>query len=355
MTARLHVMLGAGGVGKTTLAAAYALAMAQAPNRRVGLLGIDPSRRLKDALGISLADVDARVPCSGSLRAAILDPSESVRRWATEACPDAVARERLFGNPFFSALADRLATATDIFAAARISEWMEHDPELTDLVIDTAPGLNAIEFLTRPERVAAFLGGRLVGWLRWLARTPRGASQATRVGRGTRRIFGGLVRIAGSQVLVQLADFFSLVDVMFARMLARVEATQRWLRDPTTEILVVTSVRDDGAETVVALARALSSAELHLRAVIMNRALPPRVDAELGEIDTAAFGDEAAAVFRYVRAYLDIQARVTADISPVAPSIVTLPALAGLDTEKRLEILTSLGSELGDALSKSPA
>ena len=38
MSARLHVLVGSGGVGKTTLSAGYALALARS-GRRVGLLG----------------------------------------------------------------------------------------------------------------------------------------------------------------------------------------------------------------------------------------------------------------------------------------------------------------------------
>jgi len=41
-------------------------------------------------------------------------------------------------------LADRLAAATDLLAAVRVAEWAERDPQMTDLVVDTAPGVNAI-------------------------------------------------------------------------------------------------------------------------------------------------------------------------------------------------------------------
>jgi arsenite-transporting ATPase len=339
--ARLHVLLGAGGVGKTTLAAAYALALARAPGHRVGLLGIDPSRRLQDALGVSLGDMDAPVAHAGALRAAVLRPADGLRRWATEACPDPRARERLLRNTFFLALADRLATATDIFAAARVAEWVEHDPALTDLVIDTAPGLNAIEFLTRPERVVAFLGGRLVGWLRWLA---RGQAAAERVGGGARRIVGGLARIAGSQTLGDLADFFALMDGVLARMLGRVEVTQRWLHDDSTQLLLVTSVRHDGARLAEELARALSDAGLSPRAVIVNRALPASLagfDAPLEAM--AARAPRAAPVIRYALAYSAIQANVLERVRRLAATTVIVPGARGLDGDARIAALVQVG------------
>jgi anion-transporting ArsA/GET3 family ATPase len=350
MTARLHVLLGAGGVGKTTLAAGYALALARAPDRRVGLLGIDPSRRLKDALAVALGDVDAPVPGAVALRAAVLRPAESMRRWAAEACPDPLTRKRLVDNPFFGAVADRLATATDIFAAARVAEWAEHDPQLTDLVVDTAPGLNAIEFLTRPERVAAFLGGRLVSWLRWLA-PGAGSTQPPGglVRGGARRVVGGLVRIGGSRMLGELADFFSLVEGTFTRMIGRVQATERWLHEEATQVLVVTSVRHDGAETARQLVGALSNAGLDARAVVVNRALPAGFATE-GALEVAAADPHAAAVVRYTLAYSAIQERVVEGVRGLAGKTVIVPDARGLDGDGRLEAMARIGTVLRTGL-----
>jgi anion-transporting ArsA/GET3 family ATPase len=350
---RLHVLLGAGGVGKTTLAAGYALALARAPERRVGLLGIDPSRRLKDALHVTLGDADTSVPSAGVLRAALLQPAQSLRRWAAEASPDPAARERLLVNPFFTALADRLATATDIFAAARVAEWAERDPALTDLVVDTAPGLNAIEFLTRPERLAAFLGGRLVGWLRWVARRGAGDSSVGLLRGGAQRIVGSLGRIAGARLLFDLADFFALVDAMFAQMLARVQVTQRWLRDPRTQILVVTSVRHDGAQTAKELVGALSQARLVARAVVVNRALPAGlVDQREALESTVASDSSAGPVIRYALAYAAMQARVVDGARGLAASTIAVPDARGLDGDARLESLTRLGEVLRAGLER---
>lgn len=230
MTTRLHVLLGAGGVGKTTLAAGYALALARAGGR-VGLLGIDPARRLQSALGLALTDCEVAVPAAGDLHAALLCPEESLRRWAEEACPNPAALASLRDNAFFVALADRLAASTDVLAAVRLAEWVERDPSLTDLVVDTAPGLNAVEFLRRPQRLTAFLEGRLVRWLRLLSRSPRGGSIGGFMRGAARRALGGLTRIAGTHTILELADLLASVEGMLEGMVHRLEHAQRWLRD----------------------------------------------------------------------------------------------------------------------------
>ncbi len=340
MSARLHVLLGAGGVGKTTLAAAYALALGRRGSR-VGLLGIDPARRLQDALGIELEDQPSLVQGSEQVRAALLSPATSLRRWAAEAASDPVQRQRLLDNAFFVALADRLAGATDVLAAARLAEWAEQDPQLTDLVVDTAPGLNAIEFLRRPQSLVAFLQGRLVSWLRLIARSDAGPLAS-----GARRVVGALARIGGGTLVQELAEFVWLVEATFARMAQRLERAEAWLRDPSTEILLVTAVRDDAVATDRTLVEALAPVGLTPSAVLVNRAVPAALAAELATLDLAALAPECAPLVRYARGYAAMQARVVAGVHALAPRVVAVPHARGLDGDERLRALADLGETL---------
>src|SRR5262245_5481792 len=77
---RIIVCCGAGGVGKTTTAAALALRAAEIHGRRTVVLTIDPARRLAQALGLSELDNTPRavkgvspLGDSGSLHAMMLD------------------------------------------------------------------------------------------------------------------------------------------------------------------------------------------------------------------------------------------------------------------------------------------
>ncbi len=353
-TARLHVLLGAGGVGKTTLAAGYALALARAGGR-VGLLGIDPSRRLQSALGLELPELEVLVPGAGQLYAALLRPEDSLRRWAVEACEDPDARARLLANPFFLALADRLAAASDLLAAVRLAEWAERDPRLSDLVVDTAPGLNAIEFLRRPRSLAAFLEGRLVRWLRWTVRGEDHAGLGHALRGGARRVLGGLDAISGSGMLHELASFLALAESLVQRLLDRVEKAQAWINAPTSSILLVTSVRDDAAATAAEMARALATLQLRPRAVVVNRALPLEVGPELARLKDAAVAPEALAVVRYARAYAELQARVVVAVAGLAPKVIVVPAASGLSDDARLDALAEVGAHLRVALASASA
>lgn len=344
---RLHVFVGGGGVGKTTLSAGYALALAQS-GRRVGLLGIDPAKRLQSALGLSLPDLEVLVPGSGELRAALLRPAECLRRWASEATTDAAARERLQQNAFFLALADRLAGASDLLAAVRIAEWAERDPSMTDLVVDTAPGLNAVEFLGRPQSLVAFLEGRLVTWLRWLAKGKSGVLGT--FARSGASVLGGLARVGGTKMLFELADFLLLVEDVFEKMLTRLEAAQKWLRSADTNIIIVTAVREDTASSVGQLTAALKQVAVPPAAIVVNRALPASLDRELEPIDVTTFPSELAAILRFARGYAQMQARVVTAVGAFAPVVVVVPAAPAADDATRLLTLRGLGEHLVKAL-----
>ena len=76
------ILLGTGGVGKTTVAAALGLAAAAKP-LNTALITVDPARRLREALGLSrLGGTPTRIS-ERALRSAGLDPRSQTVRDAT--------------------------------------------------------------------------------------------------------------------------------------------------------------------------------------------------------------------------------------------------------------------------------
>lgn len=339
MSARLHVMLGDGGVGKTTLSGAYALALAHG-GRRVALLGVDPARRLQTALGLSVGDAAAPVPVAGSLSAAHLVPEVTLRRWATEGLADDVARARVLGNPFFGAIADRLATTTDIIGAVRAAEWLESDPSLTDLVIDTAPGRSGIDLLVRPDALLALGRGHLV---RWVQSAQSGRDRGV-FGIG-RRVLGGIGRITGAGVVAELADLVVAANAPAQRFAVRLERARALLRAPETELVVVVGVHADAVRRAEALCAAITATGLRVSTIAINGTLPRSACLELastrGEVPPAARG-----VLSYARAHLAYQSAVEHGARQLAPRVVELPYTPALDGVDRLARLATLGEAL---------
>ncbi|MGE5184040.1 MAG: hypothetical protein ACM31C_18345, partial [Acidobacteriota bacterium] len=254
-------------------------------------------------------------------------------------------------NAFFLALADRLATATDLFAAVRVAEWVEHDPDLDDLVVDTAPGISAIEFLRSPRQIEALVRGRLVRWLR--------DARLRGLRAGARRVLGGFASLAGARMVGDFVEFFALVGRPFDphsatlrvaarpggagpfdRMLARVERTHAWLGSRDAELLLVTSPRDTAAAGAAQLVAALAREGLAPRAVIVNRTHPAELAGELA-------GVTATPVVAYARAVLAAQARVLAEVAAWPTPSVVLPSLSLARRSALVELGAALARELG--------
>ncbi|MBM3381792.1 MAG: hypothetical protein FJY29_05065 [Betaproteobacteria bacterium] len=353
---RLHLFLGAGGVGKTTLSAGFALALAQR-GHHVGLMSIDPAKRLQGALGLSeLPEIGARLDlpnCPGSVRASVLHIGESLKRWVNEAGLSQAAQERLYENELFRALAERLATATDTFAAVRMAEWPEREEGLTDLVVDTAPGIHAIDFLSKPEKLSAFLDGKLIEWLKWFAQennTQAGLLQRVVKG-GARRILDGLAELGGQRFMLHFAEFLILLDQVFARMMTRLDFAAHWLRSAETHCYVVTSVRYDAVQVAWELSKTLKSLKMKPGQVVINRAFPEalRTDPSFEEtLRTMRQQEDDSFFANYLDNFIIVQRRVQEQLSHAAQSVLTLPVAEHLDAHSalRLEDLASLGHRI---------
>ena len=120
---RVVVCCGAGGVGKTTTAAAMALRAAEY-GRTVVVLTIDPAKRLAQALGIrDLGNTPQRVPLapevSGELHAMMLD----MRRTFDEMVVEYSGPERaqaILDNQFYQTVATSLAGTQEYMAMEKL-------------------------------------------------------------------------------------------------------------------------------------------------------------------------------------------------------------------------------------------
>src|SRR5258707_6350914 len=159
---RVVVCCGAGGVGKTTTAAAMALRAAEY-GRTVCVLTIDPAKRLAQALGVNdLGNTPQRVPLapevSGELHAMMLD----MRRTFDEMVIQYSGPERaqaLLNNQFYQTVATSLAGTQEYMAMEKLGQLLAQD-RWDLVVVDTPPSRNALDFLDAPKRLGSFMDGR---------------------------------------------------------------------------------------------------------------------------------------------------------------------------------------------------
>ncbi len=165
---RLVIFGGKGGVGKTTAAASYALALAEgAPESRVLLFSTDPAHSLSDSFGERVGEMKSGVANVANLDAREVDPAarfeelkERYRRWTDELF------DSLGGGSRFEVKFDREAMRElvslappgmdEIAALSAVSDLIDAD-EYSTIVLDTAPTGHLLRFLELPEVALAWV------------------------------------------------------------------------------------------------------------------------------------------------------------------------------------------------------
>ncbi len=140
---RVVVTCGTGGVGKTSVSAAIAVAAAES-GRRVVLITVDPAKRLATALGLAgLGGEPQPVPgiTGGSLDALMLDMTQTFDDAVRSHAPKNRVDEVLT-NPFYKALSTSFSGTQDYMATEKLGQLYEQSlaGDRWDLiVVDTPP------------------------------------------------------------------------------------------------------------------------------------------------------------------------------------------------------------------------
>ncbi|KKE99883.1 ArsA family ATPase [Mycolicibacterium obuense] len=282
---RVVVCCGAGGVGKTTTAAAMALRAAEY-GRTVVVLTIDPAKRLAQALGIKdLGNVPQRVPLapevSGELHAMMLD----MRRTFDEMVVQYSGSERadaILDNQFYQTVATSLAGTQEYMAMEKLGQLLAED-KWDLIVVDTPPSRNALDFLDAPKRLGSFMDSRL--WRVLLA-----------PGRGIGRLVTGAVGLAmkgmstilGSQMLSDAAGFVQSLDATFGGFREKADRTYELLKRRGTQFVVVSAAEPDALREASFFVDRLSSERMPLAGLILNRTHPTLCDLNADTASKAA-------------------------------------------------------------------
>jgi arsenite-transporting ATPase len=164
----LVIFGGKGGVGKTTAAASYALALAGADaSARVLVFSTDPAHSLSDSFGESVGELKRGVAGLANLDAMEVDPAarfeelkERYRRWTDELFESLTGGSRWEVQFDREAMREMVALAPpgidEIAALSTVSDLLD-EGAYTTIVLDTAPTGHLLRFLELPGVALAWV------------------------------------------------------------------------------------------------------------------------------------------------------------------------------------------------------
>ncbi|MCX6116621.1 MAG: AAA family ATPase [Proteobacteria bacterium] len=274
---RVIVMIGSGGVGKTTSSVALAVAAARA-GRKVGLLSIDPAKRLADALGIrlghelSVVHIPGASEAGGSLRAAMLDQKIVFDNMVRKHAPSERIAEKILKDPMYIAASTNLSGPLEYMALARLQELVD-DPSMDLVILDTPPDTHALDFLGRPNVLAGFLEGKV------MSKILKPVVFAGRLGLSgiatmSEKLLGGVTSVTGFGALKKFGEFILLMQEVIEGFHKSGERVIEILKRPSSSFIIVVVPTRASVRSAQHLVDQLNELQYSLDGVIFNRALP---------------------------------------------------------------------------------
>ena len=271
--AKIIVCCGAGGVGKTTTAAALAVRAAE-QGRSVCVLTIDPARRLAQSMGLTELDNTPREvagidrSAGGRLDAMMLDMKRTFDDIVLAHADESRAKA-ILANPFYVSLSSSFAGTQEYMAMEKLGQ-LKAQGSWDLIVVDTPPSRSALDFLDAPQRLGRFLDGRMIRILTAPARAG-GRAYLKVFAVGVKMFTDVLNRILGAQALKDLSLFVSSLETMFGGFRERADLTYKLLKESGTSFIVVAVPERDALREAAYFVERLETEQMPLAGLVLNR------------------------------------------------------------------------------------
>ncbi len=325
---RILVCCGAGGVGKTTVSAALAVAAARA-GRKVLVLTIDPSKRLAQTLGVGRNHPEPTqlsrerqeaigIQEPGCLSAWMIDPKLIADNAVRGIIKDPGEAQRFLRNKIYLAVTDMIAGMQEYTAMEALYELVEsHQYDL--VVLDTPPSRNALNFLEGPEKLNSFLDGSVFKLF-----IPKEGSTLMRVASAV--IHPVMRAVFGEELFNELQTAFGTFGSIFRILNGNAQNMRAYLSKPSVSFFLITSPFDEAFSEARFFRRRIAQLGLPFKGMILNRSYAHSEDMIFPE--AALGGREPSADLRAALAKLHEMAELERD-----RSLADQKLLAGLEEE----------------------
>ncbi len=276
---RVLITVGAGGVGKTTTAAALSVAAARS-GKRVLCLTIDPARRLAESLGLERMSTeavtidatkfrDAGVPMAGTLTVMMLDTKRTFDEFVKKHASTPERAKSLLDNKLYKYVSTSLAGTQEYMAMEKLV-GVRDDPAYDLILLDTPPTANALDFLDAPERLMDALDSPAMKYFIEAFHTT-GKFSLNVLAKSASLVLKTIGKVTGGGFLEDMARFVVELNDLFGGFKERATMVQKALRAPDTSFLLVTSPAPMSIREVLSFSERLKEHGMPRGAYIVNR------------------------------------------------------------------------------------
>lgn len=317
LNSKAIVVLGSGGVGKTTSSMGIAI-LAASLGKRVAVLSIDPSKRLATALGFEPTSELQKLSLSfiskdsgGEMSAAVVDQKKIFDDVVRKYGKSTKQVKAILDHPLYKAASSNLSGPIEYMSLAKFSDLYTSD-DFDLVVLDTPPDNNALDFLARPNVLAGFIDKKIMKWLikPFAIAGKFGMSKFLNIGE---KLMGGLAKITGVSMLSQFANFLVMMQEVIEGFHSVGNEVLKILSDKSTSFFLVVSSAEDRMPGVKQFWGQLNEMGYAVSAVLANRCLSDDVQKELTQL-ASELDDSQSQHLNYYFGRQKLQQRILAEL-----------------------------------------
>lgn len=274
-----EIFSGTGGVGKTTLACSRALMLSK-KGFKVLLITIDPSKRLKEVLGLSEQDAGSTVTIKNptdsdkKLDVQLMNPSSTIKRIAQIS-----SSEQISNNRILKILTKPYGGLNEILSIIELQ--INHEKNIYDtIILDTPPGAHFVDFLNGVHKIKEFFGQNFIDIFNYIdekfdsSKLSLGKKMwGSVVSKGVKKLLSYLGSVTGAKFI---DDFIESIQAIYSSKDTFLKAIsfQENLQNPhSSRWFLVTSVDQAKTKEAVELSSNASQIISNKAYIIINKSL----------------------------------------------------------------------------------